>query len=383
MPPANSFLTEEECAKKESNFPLTVSFCDDCYLVQSQDVVDSSVLFKDYVYMTSGSKPLVEHFERLAQKLLERLKLSKDDLVIDIGSNDGTFLKPLQKECIVIGVEPAHIMAEVSRGNGIPTEENFFDLSLARSIKERYGKARLILAANVFAHIDDIHTVCAGVEEVLDDNGIFVIEAHWVGNLIGDGGFDQIYHEHLCYYSLTALSRLLEKHNLTVVDIEFVPNHGESMRVFAAKSGPVNDSVALALKRERDLGLDKLETFEKFAQKVKHNREHLVATIAQLKSQGKKIAGYGAPAKGNTLLNYCGIGRDSVDYITDATPLKHGLYAPGSHIPVVPPERLKEDVPDYLLLLAWNYKESILKKEGTYRKKGGKFIVPVPEVSII
>ena len=382
MPPANGFLKKEDLQKPEPSFPLTVSFCEDCSLVQTQDVVDPGILFKDYVYMTSGSKPLADHFHELARSLSQDLKLSAKDLVVDIGSNDGTFLEEL-KNCRVLGIEPAATMAKISREKGIPTEEHFFTSELAAAIREREGTARLILATNVFAHIDELHDVCKGIEHLLADDGVFITESHWVGNLIGEGGFDQIYHEHLCYFSLLALEALFEQFNMHIVDVEFIPIHGESVRVFVQKKAQAKDSVERAFAKERALGLAALATFKKFADKVVQNKQQLVTTVAELKAQGTKIAGYGAPAKGNTLLNFCGIGADSINYITDATPLKQGLYTPGMHIPVVHPDNLKKDLPDYVLLLSWNYANNILEKEKELRNKGVKFIVPVPEIRVV
>lgn len=383
MPPANAFLKQEDLGKPEQSFPLTVSFCKDCFLVQTQDVVSPEILFKDYVYMTSGSKPLKEHFQDLARSLSRQFKLAKNDLVVDIGSNDGTFLEELKSCSRVLGIEPAATMAEYSREKGIPTEEKFFTSKLADEIREREGKARIILAANVFAHIDELHDVCNGIEHLLEDDGVFIMEAHWVGNLIGEGGFDQIYHEHLCYFSVLALEHLLRRFGMKIMDVQFIPIHGESMRVFIKKQGSVNDSVGRAFAKERVLGLDSFATFRKFADKVNKNRDRLVSTVADLKAAGKKIAGYGAPAKGNTLLNFCRIGKESIEYISDATPLKQGLFTPGMHIPVVAPERNREERPDCMLLLAWNYASAILEQEKDMRRNGTKFIIPVPEVKIV
>ena len=383
MPPANAFLRKEDLDKPEEQFPLTVSFCEDCSLVQTQDSVDPEILFKDYVYMTSGSKPLVEHFERLAEKLKKDLKLGASDVAMEIGSNDGTFLAELKDDCTVVGIEPASGVAKYGRDKGVTTEEAFFTSEFANGLKQKYGAARLILASNVFAHIETLQDVCKGIELLLAENGVFVMEAHWVGNLIGEGGFDQIYHEHLCYYSLTSLTSLFKQFNLRIVDVEFIPTHGQSLRVYVAKGGDVQKTVSDVLEKERNLGLDKRATFEAFAEKVERNKQDIVSNIARLKKEGKCVVGYGAPAKGNTLLNYCGIGAESIDYIADATPFKQGLFTPGMHIPVVPIEKLRADAPEYILLLAWNYAPHILEKEKALRESGIKFIIPVPEVRIV
>ncbi len=383
MPPANAFLTSEELQKPEERFPLTVSFCTDCALVQTQDVVDPAILFKDYVYMTSGSPPLVQHFVDLAEKLKKDFSLVKSDVVMEIGSNDGTFPAALKDDCTVVGIEPAHGLAEMSRKSGVQTEEVFFNAQVAETLREKYGKARIILAANVFAHLENLQDVCTGIELLLRDDGVFVMEAHWVGNLIGEGGFDQIYHEHLCYYSLTALITLFKRFNLHIVDVEYISTHGQSLRVYVRKGGDIKASVGTILASEKELGLDSLATFQLFSERVARNKEEIIETIRRLKAQGARIVGYGAPAKGNTLLNYCGIGTESIEYIGDATPLKHGRYSPGMHIPIVPVERIRADVPDYALLLAWNYAPQILEKEKELREKGTQFIIPVPQVRIV
>jgi hypothetical protein len=233
------------------------------------------------------------------------------------------------------------------------------------------------------AHIDDIRGVFEGVSSLLSDDGSYVFEVHWVGNLIGDGGFDQIYHEHLCYYSLLTLNRLIEDSGMHIFDVEFVPIHGKSLRVFAGKKQQKTKAVDEVFLLEKEIGLDKTETFKKFSEKVEKNRADILDVLSRLKKEGKKIAGYGAPAKGNTLLNYVGIGPDVIDYLTDTTPMKQGLYSPGGHIPVVSPDKLISDRPDYVLLLAWNYADAILKKEAKLREDGVKFIIPVPDVRII
>ncbi|MDP2909973.1 MAG: class I SAM-dependent methyltransferase, partial [bacterium] len=241
----------------------------------------------------------------------------------------------------------------------------------------------LIIANNVFAHIDDLKDVMRGIKKLLGDKGIFVFEVHWVGNLIGEGGFDQIYHEHLCYFSLHALLRLMQEQKLEIFDVELIPIHGQSMRVYVGKKMGVSGSVNRFLKTEKNLGLNSAETFLKFAEKTKNNKEKLLNFLLNLRGGGKTIAGYGAPAKGNTLLNYCGIDGKILDFIVDTTPLKQGLYTPGSHIRIWHPDKLKEFQPDYLLLLAWNYADMIIANEAEYRKKGGKFIIPVPEVKVV
>jgi SAM-dependent methyltransferase len=382
MPPANAFLKKEDFAAEES-FPLTVIFCKDCFLLQVPEVIDAAILFKDYDYITSASKPLAEHFMEMGKVLKDRFISSKEDLMIEIGGNDGTLLGAVKDDCKVLNIDPAENIASLAREKDVETLVAFFNQEVAAKVRGQYGAAKVVVANNVMAHIDDIRGVFSGVSSLLSDDGTFVFEVHWVGNLIGDGGFDQIYHEHLCYYSLLSLNTLIESIGLHIFDVEFVPIHGKSLRVFAGKKQKrekaVNDIFAL----EKDMGLDKEDAFKAFSQKVEKNKAELLDLFSRLKKEGKKIAGYGAPAKGNTLLNFVGIGPDVVDYLTDTTPMKQGLYSPGMHIPVVTPEKLLSDRPDYILLLAWNYAGAILKKEEALRASGIKFIIPVPEVRII
>src|SRR3989338_2231639 len=289
----------------------------------------------------------------------------------------------MKNHCKILGVDPAPEMEKFAKAKGVPTMTAFFDAEAAEKIIARYGNAKVIIANNVLAHIDDIQSVFKGIGKLLKQNGVCVFEAHFVGNLIGKGGFDQIYHEHLCYFSLHALSHLMKRFGLKILDVTTVPIHGESLRVTVGKTDSPKRSVELFLRKEKKIGLHKIETFRQFANKVENNKRALISLIERLKAQNKKITGYGAPAKGNTLLNFYGIGPDMLDHITDTTPLKQGLFAPGSKIPVVPPEENAKNPPDYILLLSWNYTDAILKKEAALRKKGVKFIIPVPEVKIV
>jgi hypothetical protein len=382
MPLANAFLKKEDFAIEES-FPLTVMFCEDCFLLQVPEVVDPAILFKDYDYITSASKPLAEHFVDMGKMLKDKFVSSKDDLVVEIGGNDGTLLETIKNDCRVLNVDPAENIASLSRGRGVETMVAFFNQETASAIRNQYGSARVIVANNVAAHIDDIRGVFSGISSLLSDDGTCVFEVHWVGNLIGGGGFDQIYHEHLCYYSLLSLNRLVESVGLHIFNVEFVPIHGKSLRVFAGKKQKKTKAVDDIFALEKSIGLNKINTFKQFSQRVEKNRIDLFDLLSRLKKEGKKIAGYGAPAKGNTLLNFVGIGNNIIDYLTDTTPMKQGLYSPGMHIPIVSPGRLVSDRPDYILLLAWNYEEIILKKEDALRQEGVKFILPVPDVRIV
>jgi len=382
-PLANGFLSKTELDKKEEKFPLAVYFCKECSLVQLFDVVDPKILFGKYHFMTSASKPSVDHFAKFGKELADRFVKSKNDLVIDIGGNDGTLLGNLKDFCRVLNIEPAGNIAEISNKNGISTINYFFSSDLAKKVLDEYGKAAVISANNIIAHTDKVKDVFAGANLLLKDGGVFVFEAHWVKNLIGEGGFDQVYHEHLCYYSLHALKRLIESSGLFINDVKSVPMQGESLRVYAGKTKGSSPAVDEFLKKEKEAGITNVETYLDFSSKVANNAKKVKELLVSLKSQGKKIIGYGAAAKGNTLLNYFGIGADLLDYIVDTTPIKQGLYSPGSHVPVVHPEKIKEQTPDYIFILAWNYADAIIEKERSLKEKGVKFIIPVPNVRII
>ena len=383
MPLANAFLPQESLSVPERVFPLAINFCNNCSLVQLSHVVNGELLFKDYRYATSASRPLVEHFHSLADEIATDFIQSPNDLVVEIGSNDGSLLARIKNRCRVLGVDPAQNLAEVAAKNNIPTIVSFFTDALAKKIKSEAGAAKVVVANNVMAHIDDIHDVVSGVRELLCPDGRFIFEVHWAGNLIGEGGFDQIYHEHLCYWSLHSLKYLLDSLGMIINDVKLVPMHGQSLRVYAGLSGASSGAVGELLSREIAMGLTRIGAYFDFAEKVGLNKKHILNILHGLKKAGKKIVGYWAPGKGNALLNYFQIGPDMLDFVTDTTPSKQGMYTPGTHIPVVSPEILKTDPPDYILLLSWNYADAILEKEKELRKNGVKFIIPVPEVRVV
>lgn len=383
MPLANAFLKKEELFLPEDKFPLCVYFCRDCSSLQLLDILDPEILFKHYDYLTSASKPLAEHFVWMGKELAEEFVSSQKDLVVEIGGNDGVLLEAIKEKCRVLNIDPAENVAEISRRKGIETISCFFSEGAAEKILSEHGNAKVVVANNVMAHTENLKGIFSGVKKLIGEDGVFVFEVHWVGNLIGEGGFDQICHEHIFYHSLTVLKHLAESIGLKIFDIKLVPIHGQSMRVFAAKNFEIRSSVDEFLAKEKNLGLDKEETFLAFAQKISDNKKRLVDMLGQIKEEGKMIVGYGAPAKGNTLLNYFQIGHGLLDFLTDTTPLKQGLYSPGMHIPVVSPDRIDEKRPDYFLLLAWNYADVILAKEQKMIEKGSKFIIPVPEAKIL
>ncbi len=383
-PPVDNFLTEAQI-EHENRYPLDVYFCGTCNLVQLLDVVDEEELFHgDYAYFSSASKPLVEHFRSYADDL-KKENLKPGDLVVDIGSNDGVLLQFFTDDYRVLGIEPSSNVADIARGNGIDTIDGFFTTAMAEEIVAKYGKAKVISANNVFAHIDDIEEIVKAVKILLADDGVFVTESHYLYDLVTKLEFDTVYHEHLCYYSVKPLVHLFKRFDMEVSDVRRVSTHGGSIRVYArlATGEPVSNSVAELLALEEKEGLHSLTRFESFQKDVEAIREKLVTLVRGFRKEGKVVTAYGAPAKGNTLLNFCGFTADDIVYITDTTPYKIGLLTPGSHIPVKSPEVLKTETPDYILLLAWNYRDFILEKEKELREQGVQFIIPVPNVEIV
>jgi len=386
MPLANSFLSREDLKKPESKFPLRVLFCNECGLSQLEEVINSDILFRNYVYLSSGMpKKFSEHFKNYADEVISRFIKSKDDLVVEIGSNDGILLSVFLNKTRILGIDPAENVAKIATENGIETIADYFSENLAAEIVKKYGHARAIMGNNVVMHIDDHHDLMKGVKTLLTNDGVFIFEAPYMRDMFDNLTFDTIYHEHLSYLTVKPFSLLFKQFGMEIIDIKEIPVHGVSLRVYAAKTGAheIKPAVAEYLKREEEMGFDKFETYLKLAERIGELKEKVVNNLTDLKSKGKKIAGYGAPAKGNTLLNYFNIGPEILDYATEALPSKIGLYTPGTHIPVIDIEEARKNPPDYYLLLAWNYKDVILEKEKEFRQSGGKFIMPIGDGEII
>jgi len=385
IPLANSFLPPDQLGVTEPYYPLDVCFCSNCGLVQLAQIIAPEILFKDYAYLTGTSEPMKAHFAKLAESAIQRFSLTEGDLVLDIGSNDGTLLENFQRRGMrVLGIEPATNVAKLASLRGVETWDDFFDESLARRICSDKGQPRAILATNVLAHVADLEGFLRGVNHLLADDGVFGIEVPYLVDMLNRVEFDTIYHEHLRYFAVRPLIALFSKFGMSIVAVERVSVHGGSLRVYGQKFIPsLPSSVTELLSLETEAKIDSLETYQKFAEDVRRLKEDLVSLLKALKKQGAKIAGYGAPAKGNILLNYCKIGTDILDYVTDTTPFKQGRYTPGMHIPVFPENHFHEFPPDYALLLAWNYADKILQKEEGYRQAGGKFIVPIPEPKLV
>lgn len=383
-PVPNGFLKAYHRHQAESFYPLDVCFCKSCGLVQLAHVVSPKVMFKNYVYIPSTSETMRTHFTSLAHQAIKKAGTKEGDLVLDIGSNDGTLLSAFKKQKMkVLGVDPAENLARKANKEGINTICALFTKSLAKKIKKDMGQVKIITATNVVAHVHDLHDFLEGIKILLSDKGFFIAEFPYLFDLIENVEFDTIYQEHLSYFSITPFDKLLKKHGLNLLDVERLPVHGGSVRIFVSKKGVNSVRVKKLLKLEKKKKLLSPETYLKFRRKVDKIRHELVQQLWSLRLKGKSIVGYGASAKGNVLLNYCRIGPETLDYIVDSIPYKQGKYTPGMHIPIFAESKLLEDHPDFALLLAWNFADEIIKKQAQYRKKGGKFILAIPKLTIV
>lgn len=386
MPLAGGFLRKEDIPD-EKLYPLDVYFCKECYLVQLLDVVPKETLFEEYFYMSSTTRTLSQHFENLAKMLKERF-LKDGSLVVEIGSNDGVLLRPLKHMKISsVGFEPAKNIAKIAKSYGLNIINDYFTEKSASKAAKKEGRADVVSASNVFAHIEDLHDVVRGVKAVLKDDGVFIFEVHYLLDLIEKMQYDTIYHEHLYYHSIIALQNFFKKFGMEIFDVERIPIHEGSIRVFVKNAANKNQRILTSVGKladlERKSGLDAPPTFVEFGEKVREHKSKLTSLLRKLKSDGKKIVGYGAPGRGNTLLNYCGIGKDILDYVTDESPVRMGKFIPGMHIPIISPENIGKTKPDFALMIAWSYMNEILSKEQDFIKRGGRFIVPLPSPKII
>jgi len=385
-PLANKFLSQDKLSQPEPSYPLRVGFCHDCHHVELTDAVPPSAMFDDYLYISSASDTLKAHLSHLSDIVTERYQLNTKDLVIDIGCHDVTLLIGFKRHGVkTLGVDHDQNLAAFTEKLGIARHVGFFNSSSAREIARKHGPASAITATNTFPHIPELQDFIQGLDAALAPGGVFVIEAHYLIDILDQGAFDTIYHEHVSYWALGPMRRLFEAHGFEIVNAERLALHHGQLRVFVQRKGKgkVQPGVKEILEHEKARGLDRFDTFVNFAKDVQRIKIELTKSINDLRASGKRVVGYGAPAKGNTLLCFLELGPDKIQYIADKSPLKQGLFTPGLHVPVVAPERLLADQPDYVLLLAWNFVDEILAQQAEYRKRGGKFIVPVPHVRII
>jgi SAM-dependent methyltransferase len=387
-PLCESFLTALQLDQMEPFYPLHVKVCRSCYLVQVGEYVRAEEIFTEYAYFSSFSSSWLKHAEDYVAMISERLKLNSKSLVVELASNDGYLLQYFVKRGIpCLGIEPAANVAEAARKRGVETEVTFFGKESARELRARGRQADLVLGNNVLAQVPDLNSFIAGVPEILKPTGTATFEFPHLMKLFEQNQFDTIYHEHFSYFSLISIQAIFARHGMTVFDVEELWTHGGSLRIYvrpASDSTRPETSRLLALrKREEDAGYLRIETYTRFEEQVRETKRKLLELLIEAKRSGKRIVGYGAPGKGNTLLNYCGIRTDFLDFTVDRNPYKHGRFLPGTHIPIYDPSRLDEARPDYIFILPWNFKDEILAQLAHARQWGAKFIVPIPVATVL
>jgi SAM-dependent methyltransferase len=386
-PLSNSYVPFDTADIIEPFYPLHAYVCERCFLVQLEAFETAERIFSDYAYFSSYSDSWLAHSKHYAREAADRLNLGPESLVVEAASNDGYLLQYFKERNIgVLGVEPAKNVAVVARERGIPTECVFLGRDSGKALQAKYGTADLVVANNVIAHVPDVHDFFGGITQLLGERGTFTVEFPHLIQLIAGVEFDTIYHEHFSYYSLYSLERLIESHGLAVYDVEKLPTHGGSLRVWMTKSADrmaESEAVCALRAEERDFGISDLSVYKAFAGKVAARKREFLRFLIAVKEDGKTLAGYGAPAKGNTLLNYCGVRSDFIDYTVDRNPAKQQTYLPGTRIPVYAPERLRETKPDFVVILPWNLRAEIVEQIGWIRDWGGRFVVPMPRVEVL
>ncbi|HLQ44275.1 MAG TPA: class I SAM-dependent methyltransferase [Planctomycetaceae bacterium] len=380
QPPANSFVKTEDLGKPEARFPLSLRLCEACGMVQLGHVVPPELLFRSYLFFTSSSQWMADHFSKLMTESAAEF-VPPGGLVVEIGSNDGTALSSIQRRDVrLLGIDPARNISVMAASRGVPTIAEFFNETLAAEVARVAGQAHLIVACNVLGHINDLDHVCEGIQRLLAPGGAFVIEVPYLGQFLERNEYDTIYHEHLSYFAVRPLVTLMNRFGLRVERVRLFPVHGGTIRVTVQHGQGYSPEVSQWLEREEKARLADRFTFGVLAAQAARNRQLLMQRLTQLKHQGKKVIGYGAPAKGTVCLNYCGIGTDLLPAVLDSTPAKQGLHVPGTHQPILPPSALAEQNPDVLLLLAWNHADEIIAREHAFRERGGQFLTPRLEV---
>ncbi len=386
-PLCESYVTRNQLDEMEAYYPLQVMVCGRCFLVQLKEYVSPADIFSEYAYFSSYSTSWLEHAKRYCEMIQARLGLGARSLVVELASNDGYLLQHFRPLGVsVLGIEPAANVAKAALDRGVPTLVEFFGTQLAERLVKEGRRADLIVGNNVLAQVPDLNDFTAGMARLLAPEGVITLEFPHLERLMAESQFDTIYHEHFSYFSLVTIERLAARHGLMLFDVEELPTHGGSLRVYLAherSSYAVQPAVARLLERERRLGLEDLSTYRAFAEQVKRTKRRLLAFLIEAKDAGKRICGYGAPGKGNTLLNYCGIGTDFLDFTVDRSPYKQGRFTPGMHIPIRAVEAIDEARPDFLLILPWNLKDEIVRQMSHIGDWGGRFVVPIPQVTLI
>jgi 2-polyprenyl-3-methyl-5-hydroxy-6-metoxy-1,4-benzoquinol methylase len=387
-PLANSYLKEEELSQGEKFFPLRVFVCSECFLVQLEEWETPENIFGDYAYFSSYSESWLQHAKDYVSTVSERFGIDNDMKVVEVASNDGYLLQNFVERGVpVLGIEPAQNVAAVARSKGIPTRAEFFGIRLAQVLREEGVRADLLIGNNVLAHVPDLNDFVSGLKILLDDHGIITMEFPHLMRLCAECQIDTIYHEHFSYFSLIAVEKIFSAHGLTLFDVEELTTHGGSLRIFAQHTdtgrNPISDRIAELRNREIAAGFMDLNTYLAFGERALQTKQKLIEFLASARHAGKRVAGYGAPAKGNTLLNYCGVGRDLIEYTVDKSPHKQGRFLPGTHIPICDPDQIKVTKPDYILILPWNLKNEIINQLSYAHAWGAKFVVPIPEPQIV
>lgn len=387
-PLCESFVPADRVNDGEMFYPLHVFVCESCYLVQLDEFVPPEDIFTEYAYFSSYADSWLEHARAYVESITERLGLDASSQVVELASNDGYLLQYfVEKDIPALGIEPAANVAKAAEEKGVDTRVEFFLEDTARQMVQEGIQADLVIGNNVLAQVPDLNSFVAGIKLILKPGGVVTIEFPHLLNLMEENQFDTIYHEHFSYFSWISAERIFAAHGLTLFDVEELPTHGGSLRIYARheddETKPVTDRATDLKQREIDYGLEDLSTYDDFAEQVRETKRKLLDFLIRAKRDGKSVVGYGAPGKGNTLLNYCGIRTDFLDYTVDRNPYKHGRYTPGTHIPIFPPDKIRETKPEYVFILPWNFKDEIMEQMADVRDWGAKFVIPIPELTIL